>query len=115
MTTAKVVFLPSCRRGEFPIGTPLLQPAQKLGVDIDSICGGRGLCGRCQILCAEGSFPKHGIHSSLENLNDFTLTELRYNQERKPLAQGRRLSCHTYLQGDVVIDVPPDSQVHKQV
>jgi len=70
MSTAKVVFLPSGRRGEFPIGTPLLQAAQKLGVDIDSICGGRGLCGRCQILCAEGSFPKHGIHSSLEHLNE---------------------------------------------
>lgn len=115
MSTAKVVFLPSGRRGEFPLGTPLLQAAQKLGVDIDSICGGRGLCGRCQIVCAEGSFPKHGIHSSLEHLNAFTATEERYNQERKPLAAGRRLSCHTYLQGDVVIDVPPDSQVHKQV
>lgn len=115
MSTAKVVFLPSGRRGEFPIGTPLLQAAQKLGVDIDSICGGRGLCGRCQIVCAEGSFPKHGISSSLEHLNDFTATEMRYNQERKPMAAGRRLSCHTYLQGDVVIDVPPDSQVHKQI
>ena len=115
MSTAKVVFLPSGRRGEFPLGTPLLQAAQKLGVDIDSICGGRGLCGRCQIVCAEGSFPKHGISSSLEHLNDFTATEMRYNQERKPMAAGRRLSCHTYLQGDVVIDVPPDSQVHKQI
>ena len=115
MSTAKVVFLPSGRRGEFPIGTPLLQAAQKLGVDIDSICGGRGLCGRCQIVCTEGSFPKHGITSSLEHLNAFTATEERYNQERKPMAAGRRLSCHTYLQGDVVIDVPPDSQVHKQL
>ena len=113
--TAKVVFMPSGRRGEFPIGTPLLQAAQKLGVDIDSICGGRGLCGRCQILCTEGSFPKHGITSSLDHLNELTATERRYNAERKPLAAGRRLSCHTYLQGDVVIDVPPDSQVHKQI
>ncbi|MFZ1568737.1 MAG: ASKHA domain-containing protein [Thiolinea sp.] len=115
MSTAKVVFLPSGRRGEFPLGTPLLQAAQQLGVDIDSICGGRGLCGRCQIVCAEGNFPKHGISSSLEHLNDFTATEMRYNQERKLMAVGRRLSCHTYLQGNVVIDVPPDSQVHKQI
>ena len=28
---------------------------------------------------------------------------------------GRRLSCQSLVQGDVVIDVPPDSQVHKQV
>ncbi len=113
--TAKVVFMPSGRRGEFPLGTPLLQAAQKLGVDIDSICGGRGLCGRCQILCAEGSFPKHEIESRLEHLNGITAAELRYNKERKPLASGRRLSCHTYLEGDVVIDVPADSQVHKQI
>ncbi len=113
--TAKVVFLPSGRRGEFPLGTPLLQAAQQLGVDIDSICGGRGLCGRCQVLCAEGSFPKHGITSQLDHLNGMTATELRYNEARKPLAPGRRLGCHALLQGDVVIDVPPDSQVHKQV
>jgi uncharacterized 2Fe-2S/4Fe-4S cluster protein (DUF4445 family) len=31
------------------------------------------------------------------------------------MKEGRRLSCSTLLQGDVVIDVPPDSQVHKQV
>ena len=31
------------------------------------------------------------------------------------MAPDRRLSCQTQLLGDVVIDVPPDSQVHKQV
>ncbi|MEZ5538122.1 MAG: ASKHA domain-containing protein [Thiolinea sp.] len=113
--TAKVVFMPSGLRGQFPLGTPLLQAAQKLGVDIDSICGGRGLCGRCQILCAEGEFPKHGITSKTEHLNDFTETERRYEQQRKPLAKGRRLGCHALIQGDLVIDVPADSQVHKQI
>ncbi len=113
--TAKVVFMPSGRRGDFPLGTPLLQAAQKLGVDIDSICGGRGLCGRCQVLCAEGSFPKHGITSKIEHLNEFSQTEHRYEAERKPLAKGRRLGCHALIQGDLVIDVPADSQVHKQI
>ena len=46
---AFVVFTPSGRRGRFPIGTPVLEAARKLGVDIDSVCGGRGLCGRCQV------------------------------------------------------------------
>src|ERR1700679_1475829 len=49
-----VVFTPSGKRGNFPVGTPLLQAARSLGVDIDSVCGGRGLCGRCQVLVAEG-------------------------------------------------------------
>ena len=52
----KVVFTPSGRRGSFPVNTPLLHAARVLGVDIDSVCGGRGLCGRCQITCAEGTF-----------------------------------------------------------
>lgn len=111
----KVVFTPSGRRGSFERGTPLLHAARVLGVDIDSVCGGRGLCGRCQILCTEGSFPKHEIVSKVEHLTAFSETEKRYNERKKPLAQGRRLSCHTLLEGDVVIDVPPDSQVHKQV
>jgi uncharacterized 2Fe-2S/4Fe-4S cluster protein (DUF4445 family) len=51
-----VVFMPSGKRGNFPVGTPLLQAARSLGVDIDSVCGGRALCGRCQVLVAEGEF-----------------------------------------------------------
>jgi uncharacterized 2Fe-2S/4Fe-4S cluster protein (DUF4445 family) len=51
---ALVVFTPSGKRGRFPIGTPLLQAARTLGVDIDSVCGGRAICGRCQVLVMEG-------------------------------------------------------------
>ncbi len=111
----KVVFTPSGRRGSFPLQTPLLEAARALGVDIDSVCGGRGLCGRCQVLCTEGSFPKHELVSRSSHLSPLSETELRYSERKKPLAPGRRLSCHTLLQGDVVIDVPADSQVHRQV
>jgi len=113
---AKIVFLPSGRRGRFPLGTPVLSAARSLGVDVDSVCGGRALCGRCQVLCTEGTFDKHEIVSRAENLSPFSETERRYGERRrKPLAAGRRLSCQAKLQGDVVIDVPPESQVHRQV
>src|SRR6185295_17603588 len=56
---ALIVFTPSGRRGRFPIGTPVLQAARSLGVDIDSVCGGRAICGRCQITVGEGEFAKH--------------------------------------------------------
>ncbi len=111
---ALVVFMPSGRRGRFPIGTPVLQAARKLGVDIDSVCGGRGICGRCQVLLAEGEFMKLGVRSDAAHLTGFGEVEQRYAAKRT-LAEGRRLSCSTRLLGDVVIDVPPDSQVHKQV
>ncbi|PID44404.1 MAG: drug:proton antiporter [Proteobacteria bacterium] len=113
--TAKVVFMPSGRRGEYPIGTPLLQIAQGLGVDIASVCGGRGICGRCQVECAEGNFQKHQIVSNKSHLNSLTDAEKKYAEKRKNLAENRRLSCLTTLQGDVVIDVPPESQVHQQI
>ena len=111
----KVVFTPSGRRGSFPVNTPLLHAARVLGVDIDSVCGGRGLCGRCQIVCAEGSFTKHQIESHSSHLSPVCATEIKYGERKTPLANGRRLSCHTLLLDDVVIDVPPESQVHRQI
>ena len=111
---ALIVFTPSGRRGRFRIGTPVLQAARSLGVDIDSVCGGRGICGRCQVVVSEGDFPKHGLTSSAASLCALTEVERGFDGER-PLVEGRRLSCHAKIEGDVVIDVPPDSQVHKQV
>ncbi len=113
-TDALVVFTPSGRRARVPVGTPLLQAARSLGVDIDSVCGGRGLCGRCQVLLAEGDFAKHGVTSRAENLSPFGAVEQEFCRHQ-PLAPGRRLSCSTQVLGDVVIDVPSDSQVHRQV
>ena len=113
--TALVVFTPSGRRGRFPYGTSLLQAARELGVDIDSVCGGRALCGRCQITLSEGEFAKHGISSRPAHITPPGATEERYRERNSKMLPGRRLSCQTMLLGDVVIDVPPDSQVHKQV
>ncbi len=109
-----IVFTPSGKRGRFPLGTPVLQAARALGVDIDSVCGGRAICGRCQINVGEGEFAKHGITSAGDHVSAFSQVEERYDRLRG-LAAGRRLSCQTKIQGDLVIDVPPESQVHKQV
>ena len=109
-----VVFTPSGRRGRFPVGTPVLQAARSLGVDIDSVCGGRGICGRCQVLVSEGEFPKHGLTSRLENLSSWSEVEQDYCATQ-PMAEGRRLSCSAKVLGDLVVDVPSSSQVHKQV
>jgi uncharacterized 2Fe-2S/4Fe-4S cluster protein (DUF4445 family) len=116
MTTPQhlVIFTPTGKRGLFASGTSLLEAARTLGVDIDSVCGGRGICGRCQITLSEGDFPKFGIESKTEHLIPLTEPEKRYH-EKRGLKEGRRLSCHCKLEGSVVIDVPPESQVHRQV
>ncbi len=111
---ALVVFTPSGRRGRFPVGTSVLQAARALGVDLDSVCGGRGICGRCQVVLTEGEFAKHGVTSRADHLSPAGEVEARLagNGVLKP---GRRLGCHAAMQGDVVVDVPEDSQVHRQV
>jgi len=111
---ALVVFTPSGKRGRFPIGTPLLQAARTLGVDIDSVCGGRAICGRCQVLVMEGEFAKHGVTSSASNLSAVSAAEHSY-ATRRGLPTGHRLSCSSLVEGDLVVDVPQSSQVHRQV
>lgn len=110
-----VFFAPSGKRERFADGTSVLEAARRLGVDLDSVCGGRGICGRCQIVPTEGANPKLGIKSAADHVTPWNLVEARYTDKRGPLASGRRLGCQAKICGDLVIDVPPDSQVHRQV
>ena len=109
-----VVFTPSGKRGRVARGTSVLAAARKLGVDLDSVCGGRGICSKCQVSPSYGEFAKHGLHVGQDALSGWNEVEARYDRIRG-LKSGRRLGCQAQVQGDVVIDVPPESQVHKQV
>ncbi|MEM9583224.1 MAG: ASKHA domain-containing protein [Pseudomonadota bacterium] len=109
-----VIFTPSGKRGHFAVGTPILTAARQLGVDLDSVCGGRGICSKCQITPSFGDFPKHGVTVTQDALSEWNSVEQRYDDKRG-LTKGRRLGCQATVQGDVVIDVPESSQVHKQV
>lgn len=113
-TDPLVVFTPSGKRGRFAKGTPVLTAARQLGVDLDSVCGGRGICSKCQITPGYGEFSKHGVTVHQDALSAWNAVEERYDQKRG-LKPGRRLGCQAKIMGDVVIDVPPESQVHKQV
>lgn len=108
--SAEVFFIPSSRRGVVPTGTTVLEAARSLGVDLDSICGGVGICGRCQV--EVGARP--GIDGDPSRLAEPTLTETTYSGPRR-LHTGRRLGCAAAIARDVVIDVPETSQVHRQV
>ena len=118
VATSLVVFTPFGRRGRFPQGMSILACARALGVDIDSVCGGRSICGRCKVTVGTGNFDKHGIVSTDDHLSPIGRSEARYNTRLRFDSEPRpkhRLSCQALLFGDVVIDVPADSQVHKQV
>ncbi|MEM9330512.1 MAG: ASKHA domain-containing protein [Pseudomonadota bacterium] len=109
-----VLFMPSGKRGRFPKGTMIIEAARDLGVYVESVCGGRGICGRCQIEIQTGEFAKHGITSSNENISEYSAKEKRY-AEKRDLRTGRRLSCSATVEGDLVVDIPQDGQINAAV
>jgi uncharacterized 2Fe-2S/4Fe-4S cluster protein (DUF4445 family) len=109
-----VVFTPSGLDGVVQDGITVLEAARQLGADIDSVCGGRGICGRCQITPSVGVFAKWGITATADSLSGLAETETNYRAKRA-LVPGNRLGCAARICGDVVIDVPAISQVHKQI
>lgn len=110
----RIVFTPSGLDANVEPGISVLDAARRLGVDLDSVCGGRGICGRCQITPSIGSFAKWGIKVTADALTRPSELETDYHGNR-PLTSGNRLGCSARIFGDVVIDVPASSQVHRQV
>lgn len=108
-----IALMPSGRKGKIQAGENLLQAARSLGVELESICGGRQTCGKCQVIVEEGTFPKHGLTSRADHLSPPTPQEIAYFQDHGPA--GRRLACAALVQGDLLITVPEESQARKQI
>ncbi len=111
---ASVIFMPSGVSTTVPVGTTVLDAARSVGIDLDSTCGGRGLCGRCQVTPSFGEFAKWHINSTTQALNPWTRSEDNY-KGRRAIDSGNRLGCQATVRSGVVIDIPTDSQVHRPV
>jgi uncharacterized 2Fe-2S/4Fe-4S cluster protein (DUF4445 family) len=115
-TEHKVIFQPSGRQGSVAHGTSLLEAARQLGVDVDSVCGGRVTCGKCKLLVETGDYAKYGISSATDHVTPATADELDYaRRHASKWSENARLSCVACVQGDVLVTVPPESQRRKQV
>ena len=110
MTEHLVIFQPSGTRGYIPDGTTLLEAAQQLGVGIEAICGGQGVCNKCRVAIQDGFFERFGIESRMAHLSP--LTDAEEDMEVPP---GMRLACMAQVHGPVVVVVPEDSRTNQQV
>ena len=110
----RIVFTPSGLHGTVAHGTTVLEAARQLGADLDTVCGGRGICGRCQVAPSFGTFAKWGVTVAPDALGPPTSIETSYRGAR-PFVTGHRLGCAATICADVVVDVPAASQVHRQV
>jgi uncharacterized 2Fe-2S/4Fe-4S cluster protein (DUF4445 family) len=115
MTEFTVAFSPSGKRGRFAEGVSVLEAARRLGVDLDSVCGGRGICGRCRVAIVEGVDQKRAIASAFDHVTALGAVEERYQRVRRAFGRGERLGCQARLRGDLLVDVPAESQLHRQV
>ena len=112
--TVRVVFQPAGRQGDIPAGTTLLEAARRLGVEIESICGGHQTCSKCKVRVEEGDFAKFAIRSAADHLTPAGEREIEYTRKHN-FGEGERLSCACQVTGDLVIRVPEESQTRKQV
>ena len=109
-----VIFQPSGSRGYIEGGKTLKEASVQLGVDLEGVCGEQAICGTCKVRLEQGDFEKYGIRSSKENLSPMTPSERKFFNLRQE-EQGYRLSCQARVQGDLVIFVPEESRMGKQV
>lgn len=107
----KVIFTPSGIRATAEPGQSVFDVALAAGVDIQSICGGKGLCRRCQIEFEPGDYPKFGLKVEGDALSGWTDSEEKA-AKRGDLKPGRRLACRAQVCGDVVVEVPHDARQH---
>ena len=111
--THTLILMPSGRRGQVAEGTTVLEAARQLGVEIETICGGRQTCEKCRVVVESGHFDKHGITSSEDHLSPRTPNEIELLAKLGTPEQ--RLSCNAQILGDVLISVPEGSRAQKQI
>jgi len=90
----KVVFEPDDKTVKVERGTTVLDAATSSDIYIDSICGGRGTCGKCKV--------------RIEGRVQTDETELLTAQER---ADGFFLACLAQVAGNLKVTVPKESRV----
>ena len=114
METATIIFQPSGHRGKISKNKSVLEAARELGENIESLCGGKGSCGKCRVLIVEGSYPKYNIVSGRNHISGWKKAENRFI-DSKNKKRGYRLACCAAIKGDVLAFVPEESRASKQI
>ena len=96
------------------MGATVMEAAIKLGEEIESLCGGQQVCGKCKVVIENGRFEKFGIESKRDHAGP--LQDVEGNHlTGEDVAAGFRLACATQVHGDLLIYVPKESRTGKQV
>jgi len=92
-----VSFEPPGKQGAIKVGKSLLEAARELGINLRADCGGKGVCGKCQVIIKGGG----------KALSAPTDTEQAVLKEK--LRAHYRLACHAHVLGPVKVQIPKES------
>ncbi len=99
---SSIRFQPWGKEGDVGQGSTLLEAAQDIGISIESLCGGEGLCGTCKIIVDDG----------VECLSEPTQADEMLLSDSQ-LESGYRLSCRSTVREpgcSIEVTVPSSSQ-----
>jgi uncharacterized 2Fe-2S/4Fe-4S cluster protein (DUF4445 family) len=90
----KITFLPDKKNIKVNEGTTILEVLERVGINISTPCGGKGICGKCKVLVKKGIAAATSIEEELLS--------------KEEIKKGFRLTCQTKLFKDTVIEIPPE-------
>ncbi len=96
----RVIFLPDKKEIEVSEGTSLLQVGENLGIYLNSLCGGEGVCGKCKVQVIKGK-----VKLDKNSVPFFTKEEIQ---------KGYVLACQTLVKEDMEIWIPPESRLEEE-
>jgi len=100
--SAEVIFQPEGKRIKVPYGSTILDSARAGGVDLTSICGGKGTCGKCRV-----------IIERQDNVSSIVSAERKFLSDEE-ISLGYRLACQTMVYGSLTVRVPEESRTGRQ-
>ncbi|MDD1703097.1 MAG: ASKHA domain-containing protein, partial [Methanoregula sp.] len=97
--TIRVIFQPMNRVLSVPAGTPLFTALREAGIWVESICGGKGFCGKCRVILTNGTCSSQPDSA----------TACHLSPEEK--ASGYYLACQVTLTADAEFMIPVESRI----
>jgi uncharacterized 2Fe-2S/4Fe-4S cluster protein (DUF4445 family) len=100
MSSYKVTFLPDGEIAEVEHGATIMEAAEKAGVYINSLCGGKGVCGKCRVQISNGK-----VRADKNSISFLSKEEIK---------EGYVLACQAKVDEDMEVLIPPESRLEAE-
>jgi uncharacterized 2Fe-2S/4Fe-4S cluster protein (DUF4445 family) len=93
MAECRITFHPQNRSVSVKKGTSLLEAVAQAHININNLCGGDGICGRCRMIIRDGEITG----------------KVSAKLTRKEIRQGYVLACMSQVETDLIVEIPKET------